>query len=125
MKNLLEFESHPYYKFVLTMLIFSIVIQFAVPVMLVIIRRLQMTTENAIRVESIADESLAQKEEKRLLRRQQSVTLLDDITVLSILVVTIINVLIATFNSHGKVSLDSDSDGATRSHVNPDRQEDN
>lgn len=90
------------------MLSFSIAIQFAVPVILVVIRRLQILSENTMYFQPDCDETVAEKEQKRLLRRQQSVTLLDDIAVLSILVVTIINVLIATFISHGKVSLNSD-----------------
>lgn len=85
LKNLMETENHPFYTLSLTLLSISIVLQILVGIVLIILGRMDV------------DEILRQRK-----KDNKMAVLFNDAAISGVFLITVINVFIASFISHGK-----------------------
>ncbi|GAV05796.1 hypothetical protein RvY_15871 [Ramazzottius varieornatus] len=89
LKNLVETENHPFFTPVFALLLISIAVQVAVAVLMLVVARLEW------------DEDLdSDKQQKK--RNYRAAIVLNDISTVGVFVITIVNIFIASFISHGK-----------------------
>ncbi|OQV21210.1 hypothetical protein BV898_04968 [Hypsibius exemplaris] len=91
LKNLMETENHPNYTVCMYLLITSIILQIAVAVLLLVVSRLDSEPD--------AD-TLPQKKAEE---QRKVMVVLGDFSTAGIFLITVINIFIASFISHGKV----------------------
>ena len=88
LKNLFETENHPNFQLCMGLLVTSIVLQIIVAILLLVVARMDY--------QSTDDPTVPRK------RDTKAIIALNDISTVGIFMITVVNIFIASFISHGK-----------------------